>query len=128
MKSRGYCCVALVNPKTNSNIGSTLRNCGVYDAAALFIEGKRYRKHAADTQKRWKHMPFFQVENVVDNIPYDCIPIGVEICDRATSIHNFVHPERAFYWWQKPNWTKNKQISEYGDGKLIFENIIDNLI
>jgi len=51
------------------------------------------------------------------------------ICNKEGNIFGLMpHPERAFYWWQKPNWTKNKQISEYGDGKLIFENIIDNLI
>jgi phosphoribosylformylglycinamidine synthase len=38
------------------------------------------------------------------------------------------HPERAFYCWQKPDWTKHNDSSIYGDGKLIFESIISNLI
>ena len=51
------------------------------------------------------------------------------ICNKEGNIFGLMpHPERAFYWWQQPDWTKNKQIPEYGDGKLIFENIIDNLI
>jgi len=38
------------------------------------------------------------------------------------------HPERAFHWWQKPGWTKDENNQKYGDGKLIFESIINNLI
>jgi phosphoribosylformylglycinamidine synthase len=38
------------------------------------------------------------------------------------------HPERAFSWWQQPDWTRQEQISEYGDGKLIFESLIEYLV
>jgi phosphoribosylformylglycinamidine (FGAM) synthase-like amidotransferase family enzyme len=34
------------------------------------------------------------------------------------------HPERAFYWWQQPDWTRQTRIPEYGDGKLIFESLV----
>jgi phosphoribosylformylglycinamidine (FGAM) synthase-like amidotransferase family enzyme len=37
------------------------------------------------------------------------------------------HPERAFYWWQQPNWTGQKQMPQYGDGKLIFESLVNYL-
>jgi phosphoribosylformylglycinamidine synthase len=37
------------------------------------------------------------------------------------------HPERAMYWWQEPDWTSKTHTTPYGDGKLIFENIIHNI-
>jgi phosphoribosylformylglycinamidine synthase len=37
------------------------------------------------------------------------------------------HPERAYYGWQLPDWTKKPKIPEYGDGKLIFESVTDYL-
>lgn len=32
-----------------------------------------------------------------DAIPYDCVPVVVELGPRATPIQDFKHPERAFY-------------------------------
>jgi phosphoribosylformylglycinamidine synthase subunit PurQ / glutaminase len=50
------------------------------------------------------------------------------ICNREGNIFGLMpHPERAMYWWQQPNWTREQQMMQYGDGKLIFQNIINNL-
>lgn len=50
------------------------------------------------------------------------------ICNPEGSIFGLMpHPERAMYWWQQPTWTRDSKISRYGDGKLIFQSIIDNL-
>jgi phosphoribosylformylglycinamidine synthase len=50
------------------------------------------------------------------------------ICNREGNIFGLMpHPERAMYWWQQPNWTREQQMLQYGDGKLIFQSIIDNL-
>jgi phosphoribosylformylglycinamidine (FGAM) synthase-like amidotransferase family enzyme len=50
------------------------------------------------------------------------------ICNQEGTIFGLMpHPERAFYWWQRPDWTRQKQMSEYGDGKLIFESLINCL-
>jgi phosphoribosylformylglycinamidine synthase subunit PurQ / glutaminase len=50
------------------------------------------------------------------------------ICNRDGNIFGLMpHPERAMYWWQLPNWTKEAQMLQYGDGKLIFQSIIDTL-
>ncbi len=35
------------------------------------------------------------------------------------------HPERACYGWQLPDWTTTGQPPTHGDGKLIFESMID---
>jgi phosphoribosylformylglycinamidine synthase I len=50
------------------------------------------------------------------------------ICNPEGNIFGLMpHPERAMYWWQLPNWTSQRQLLQYGDGKLIFKSIIDKL-
>jgi len=50
------------------------------------------------------------------------------ICNPEGTIFGLMpHPERAFYWWQQPDWTRQKQMLQYGDGKLIFESLINYL-
>lgn len=50
------------------------------------------------------------------------------ICNKEGNIFGLMpHPERAFYWWQQPDWTRQQEIAQYGDGKLIFQSIIDKL-
>ncbi len=50
------------------------------------------------------------------------------ICNPEGTIFGLMpHPERAMYWWQQPDWTDQKAMPQYGDGKLIFESLIDHL-
>jgi phosphoribosylformylglycinamidine synthase len=50
------------------------------------------------------------------------------ICNKEGNIFGLMpHPERAMYWWQQPDWTRQQQMRQYGDGKLIFQSIIDKL-
>ncbi|MDR1992271.1 MAG: phosphoribosylformylglycinamidine synthase subunit PurQ [Nitrososphaerota archaeon] len=50
------------------------------------------------------------------------------ICNSEGNIFGLMpHPERALYWWQQPDWTRQNQMMQYGDGKLIFQSIINKL-
>ena len=50
------------------------------------------------------------------------------ICDPTGTIFGLMpHPERAYYGWQLPDWTKMEKIPEYADGKLIFESVVNYL-
>jgi phosphoribosylformylglycinamidine synthase I len=50
------------------------------------------------------------------------------VCNRDGTIFGLMpHPERSLYWWQQPDWTRQTQMAQYGDGKLIFESLIDYL-
>jgi phosphoribosylformylglycinamidine synthase subunit PurQ / glutaminase len=50
------------------------------------------------------------------------------ICNKEGTIFGLMpHPERAFYWWQQPDWTKQQCMSQFGDGKLIFEGLLEHL-
>ena len=37
------------------------------------------------------------------------------------------HPERAYYGWQLPDWTRRDHIPKYGDGRLIFKSMVEYL-
>ncbi len=50
------------------------------------------------------------------------------ICDPTGTIFGLMpHPERAYYGWQLPDWTRKEKIPEYGDGKPIFESMVEFL-
>ncbi|MEM3549483.1 MAG: phosphoribosylformylglycinamidine synthase subunit PurQ [Candidatus Bathyarchaeia archaeon] len=50
------------------------------------------------------------------------------ICNPEGTVFGLMpHPERAFYWWQHPDWTRQTLMPQYGDGKLIFESLIEYL-
>ncbi len=52
----------------------------------------------------------------------------VGICNPEGTVFGLMpHPERAFYWWQQPDWTRQMLMPHYGDGKLIFESLIEYL-
>jgi len=50
------------------------------------------------------------------------------ICDSTGTILGLMpHPERAYYGWQQPNWTQRNHVPKHGDGKLIFDSVIQYL-
>ena len=50
------------------------------------------------------------------------------VCNAEGTIFGLMpHPERALCWWQEPDWTRQEQMPQYGDGKLIFESVIEHL-
>ncbi len=50
------------------------------------------------------------------------------ICNPTGTVFGLMpHPERAFYGWQLPDWTKMQSPLKFGDGKLIFESVMEYL-
>jgi len=50
------------------------------------------------------------------------------ICDPSGTIFGLMpHPERAWCGWQLPDWTRKELLPKYGDGKLVFESMVDFL-
>jgi len=51
------------------------------------------------------------------------------ICNPAGTVFGLMpHPERAYYGWQLPDWTRMENPSRYGDGRLIFEFMVEYLV
>lgn len=94
---RGFACVGLWQPKTASNVGAILRAAGCYGAAMVAVQGARYSHAATDTQKTWKHTPLLQVDDLRNVLPTGCVPVAVDLVDRARPLMQYTHPERAFY-------------------------------
>lgn len=109
--NRGYACIGLVNPKTPANVGGILRASFIYDAAMIAVQGMRYTKHGADTIKAYRHKPLIYANDLHDVIPYDCIPVAVELIDGAKPLPEYKHPERAFYIFGPEDGTLGKSVT-----------------
>lgn len=94
---RGYAAIGLTQPKFSTNVGGAFRAAYCYGAAMIAIEGKRFERQAADTTKAHRSIPLLRADNVMDLVPFDCVPVAIELVDGAESLVDFVHPERAFY-------------------------------
>jgi tRNA(Leu) C34 or U34 (ribose-2'-O)-methylase TrmL len=95
--SRGYSAIGLSYPKDKNNIGSVLRAAGCYQSALVIVSGRRYGKSLTDTQAAYRHIPLIHTDNLQSVIPYDCVPVAVDIIEGAIPLPNYEHPERAFY-------------------------------
>lgn len=50
------------------------------------------------------------------------------ICDPSGTIFGLMpHPERAYFRWQLPDWTRDEMVPTFGDGKLIFDSVAEYL-
>lgn len=98
---RGYCCIGLDNPKNPINVGGVLRAAGCYEAAMVAISGFRATRHLGriptDTQKTYRAIPLLRVNHLDEALPFDCVPVAVDLVNGAIPLPEYQHPERAFY-------------------------------
>lgn len=94
---RGYCGIGLDNPKTNINVGSVLRAAGVYGASFVAASGGRFGSEKTDTMKAYRKLPLYRIDDLYKIIPYDCVPVAIDLVEGAVPLHEYKHPERAFY-------------------------------
>ena len=56
-------------------------------------------------------MPYFhQVKSLFDVMPYDCVPVAVDLVDGAIPLSDYRHPERAFYIFGAEDATLGKRV------------------
>ena len=99
-KTGGYAAIGVYRGKTEHNIGTLWRSAYILGAAYIFTVEKKYKKQVSDVLNTWSRIPLFHYptfEDLLDNIPYNCRLIGVEIDESATLLHEFEHPKRAIY-------------------------------
>lgn len=95
---RGYAAIGLVRPKNKGNVGAVLRAAYCYGAAMVAIQGDRTAvRESADTPQAWRHIPALRGDDLRSFIPFDAIPVAVDLVDDAASLPSFQHPQRAFY-------------------------------
>lgn len=95
---RGYFGIGTYHPKKEVNTGSLWRSAMAFNANFMFTIGQRYKRQSSDTPCAYKHIPMYNFKTFEELVlPYNCMLIGVEMSNEASSIENFVHPERAVY-------------------------------
>lgn len=93
---RGYAAIGLLSPKSSANVGSVLRAAGCFDVGLVIVQGQRYQRACTDTTQQYRHMPLIHA-NLRDAIPFDAVPVAVDLVEGARCLHGYTHPERAFY-------------------------------
>ena len=111
---RGFSSIGLVRPKDAGNVGSVLRAAYCYDVSMVAIQGDRTKvRHAADTPQAWRHIPVLRGNDLRDFIPFDAVPVAVDLVDGATSLPAFQHPQRAFYVFGPEDGTLGKAVLDW---------------
>jgi len=108
---RGFCGIGLDNPKSNINVGAALRAAGVYGASFVAASGGRWTSDKTDTMKSYRHLPLLRPENLRDLLPYDCVPVAVDLIEGAIALPEYKHPERAFYIFGAEDATLGERIT-----------------
>lgn len=96
-RGRGFAAIGLYHPKTPENVGSALRACQCYEVSMMAVAGKRFKRACTDTFQTYRHMPVLEVEDLKLVIPFDCVPVAVDLIPGAQCLPTYKHPERAFY-------------------------------
>jgi tRNA(Leu) C34 or U34 (ribose-2'-O)-methylase TrmL len=110
---RGYAAIGLDNPKSPENVGSALRAVDCYGASMLVVAGKRFKRSSTDTLKSYRHFPVIECSNLKDLIPFDCVPVAVDLIDGATNLVEYKHPERAFYIFGAEDATLGERVTSW---------------
>ena len=97
MRTRGFAAIGLDGPKDRNNVGSVLRAAHCFGAGMIAIRGTRYKRAATDTTAAYRHTPLILCEDLHSVVPFDCVPVAVDLVPGAVPLAEYRHPERAFY-------------------------------
>lgn len=96
--NRGFASIGLTRPKNIANIGAVLRAAHCFRVSMVAIQGARTDvRSILDTPKAWRNMPVLRGDQLRDMIPFDAVPVAVDLVDDAEELPAFQHPARAFY-------------------------------
>lgn len=100
VNKEGYCAIGIFRGKTEHNLGTLWRSAYILGASYIFTVDNKYKKQSSDVLRAWSRIPLFHYktfDDLLNNIPYDCRLVGVEMDERAEFLHEFEHPKRAIY-------------------------------
>lgn len=110
---RGYAAIGLHHPKTPVNIGAALRAAGCYGAALVAASGRRYSRASTDTMKSYRHLPLIQCDDLRGVVPFDCVPVAIDLIPGAVPLWNYKHPERAIYIFGPEDGTLGRDVLDW---------------
>ena len=112
---RGFAAIALDNPKYGENVGGALRAAHCYSASLVIVAGPRRTvllRHPTNTMKAYRHIPTQWLDDPLGAIPYDCVPVAVDLLDDAEPLTTFQHPERALYVFGAEDATLGRRVTD----------------
>lgn len=98
MPISGYFGLAILQPKTSSNIGTLLRSSYQLGASILYTIGGRYKHHSADTLNVPARIPLIELNDwnaFVESAPKSAVWVVIEM--GGTPLSQFQHPRNAIY-------------------------------
>ena len=110
--------VGLIDPKSPDNVGSVMRAAGCFRADAVKYTGKRYnraKRYQTDTKNRVKTIPLISVGCLLESCPTDAKIICIELVENAVPLHQFEHPDNAFYIFGPEDGTISQEIINNAD-------------
>jgi tRNA(Leu) C34 or U34 (ribose-2'-O)-methylase TrmL len=115
---RGFAAIGLFRPGDIANVGGTLRAAYIYGAQMVAIAGPRGRaadgiRHGANTMKAWRHVPTLIGDDLQALVPFDCVPVAVDLVPDATPLPSYQHPQRAFYIFGPENGTLGAAVLDW---------------
>ncbi len=113
-----YFCLGLSNPKSSVNVGQILRAASCYEAAMIAISGKRYKGSSTDTLSTHTRIPLLRTDDLHSVIPFDCVPVAVDLIEGATSLIDYEHPQRAFYIFGAEDATLGNKVTSWCRDKI----------
>ena len=113
-KDRGFACIGLDRPTDPVNVGHALRAAFCFDARLVIIGGEtpsiRLSKLTTDPMRSYKHIPVIKSKDLLKAVPEDTTVVGIELCDDASTLVEFKHPERACYVFGPENGVLSDEI------------------
>lgn len=100
MKKRGYFGIGIYQPKTTENMGTLWRSAFLFSADFIFTVGARYKKQPSDTPNTQLHVPLYNYtdfDDLIKHLPDGSQLVCIEMLDKAKSLKEMSHPERAVY-------------------------------
>lgn len=105
--------IVLLNPKSPTNVGATMRAAGCYGVSHVWYTGNRYghaKKFTTDTQQRTNDIPLQKINDIGALINKNTQLVAVELIDGATPLPKFNHPNNALYVFGPEDGTVDKQV------------------
>jgi tRNA(Leu) C34 or U34 (ribose-2'-O)-methylase TrmL len=92
--------IALVDPKSPTNVGSVMRAAGCYQVDQVRYSGGRFERAAqyqTDTKDILSKIPLIREDQLLVSLPADMKIVCVELAEGATPLPDFTHPDQAIY-------------------------------
>lgn len=110
---RGFAAIGLDQPKSSHNVGSVARAVGNFRVAMLATSGSRYTRTCTDTMAQYRHTPILNTDDLHKVIPFDCVPVAIDLIPGAIPLPEYTHPERAFYIFGAEDATLGDRITKW---------------